>query len=119
MPADEREPCTSGGTQSVEDGGVTKTNATPLAFLAVAWLAAAGCSRDDGDEVPASTPMPGSLPGVYVGEFPCSNCAAIAATLWLRPDNGFFLRQEFVDGGAAGARAIGCNCSSPRRSSTR
>src|SRR6185436_8756333 len=30
-------------------------------------------------------------------EFPCSNCAAIEATLWLRPDGRFFLRQRFTD----------------------
>jgi hypothetical protein len=44
--------------------------------------------------------MPATLPGVYSGEFPCSNCAAIEATLWLRPDGRFFLRQKFVDDAA-------------------
>jgi hypothetical protein len=45
--------------------------------------------------------MPVSLPGVYAGRLPCSNCAAIAATLWLRADGTFFLRQAFVDETAA------------------
>jgi hypothetical protein len=55
-----------------------------------------GCARDS-DEAITMTPMPAELPGVYSGDFPCSNCASIAATLWLRPDGGFFLRQQFVD----------------------
>jgi copper homeostasis protein (lipoprotein) len=41
--------------------------------------------------------MPAGLPGVYAGELPCSNCESIAATLWLRPDERFFLRQQYVD----------------------
>jgi hypothetical protein len=41
--------------------------------------------------------MPVGLPGVYAGELPCSNCAKIEATLWLRTDGRFFLRQRFVD----------------------
>lgn len=67
-----------------------------LVPFALALLALTGCARDasDTDRV---TPMPPSLPGVYSGDFPCSNCAAIAATLWLRPDGTFFLRQRFVD----------------------
>jgi hypothetical protein len=55
-----------------------------------------GCGRDAGDE-PQLTPMPATLAGVYAGEFPCSNCAAIDATLWLRPDGRFFLRQRLED----------------------
>jgi hypothetical protein len=41
--------------------------------------------------------MPATLAGVYSGQFPCSNCAAIEATVWLRPDGAFFLRQRFED----------------------
>jgi hypothetical protein len=41
--------------------------------------------------------MPAALPGVYAGRFPCSNCGAIAATLWLRADGRFFLRQVLTD----------------------
>lgn len=67
-----------------------------LAPFALALLALAGCARDTA-ETERATPMPPSLPGVYSGDFPCSNCAAIAATLWLRPDGAFFLRQRFVD----------------------
>jgi hypothetical protein len=65
---------------------------------AVALLGAAlfGCGgTDDGALEP--TPMPADLPGVYAGEFPCSNCAAIAATLWLRADQRFVLRQAYLD----------------------
>jgi hypothetical protein len=41
--------------------------------------------------------MPAGIAGVYAGELPCSNCAAIEATLWLRPDGRFFHRQRFTD----------------------
>jgi hypothetical protein len=41
--------------------------------------------------------MPSGLPGVYAGSFPCSNCKSIAATLWLRDDTVFFLRQSYLD----------------------
>jgi hypothetical protein len=50
------------------------------------------------DTAPTSTPQPSGLPGVYTGAFPCSNCDSIAATLWLRPDGTFFLRQTYVGG---------------------
>jgi hypothetical protein len=68
-------------------------------FIALVLLAAglAGCGRHGADERRAPTPMPSTVPGVYAGRLPCSNCAAIAATLWLRPDHGFFLRQAFTD----------------------
>jgi hypothetical protein len=68
-----------------------------LVALALLGTVLAGCSRDHGGDGPTTTPMPPNLPGVYGGEFPCSNCAAIAATLWLRPDHRFFLRQRFTD----------------------
>ena len=50
------------------------------------------------------TPMPEDLPGVYGGEFPCPICDAIAATLWLRQDYRFFLKQTYLGGelGASG-----------------
>lgn len=61
------------------------------------WLAAlAGCHRHSSDQEAATTPMPPSLVGVYSGTFPCSNCKAIAATLWVRDDGRFFLRQGYV-----------------------
>jgi NlpE N-terminal domain/NlpE C-terminal OB domain len=49
------------------------------------------------------TPMAPGLPGVYAGTFPCSNCEGIAATLWVREDGRFILRQRYVgkDAGAA------------------
>ncbi|HEY9182987.1 MAG TPA: copper resistance protein NlpE N-terminal domain-containing protein [Gammaproteobacteria bacterium] len=60
-----------------------------------------GCGGASDDAGPKPTPMPPTLAGTYAGQFPCSNCAAIAATLWLRPDGRFFLRQQFTDGEAA------------------
>jgi NlpE N-terminal domain len=68
-----------------------------LAALALLGATLAGCSHDRTGDAPTATPMPPTVPGVYAGKFPCSNCAAIAATLWLRPDNRFFLRQTFTD----------------------
>ena len=56
----------------------------------------AGCGRDSDSET-ATTPMPATLAGVYAGRLPCSNCAAIEATLWLRPDGRFFIRQRLED----------------------
>lgn len=56
-----------------------------------------GCGRDSGEKTEARTPMPLGLAGVYAGEFPCSNCTKIEATLWVRQDGRFFLRQRFVD----------------------
>ncbi len=56
-----------------------------------------GCGQDARDEAQLRTPMPATLAGVYTGEFPCSNCAAIEATLWLRADGGFILRQQLLD----------------------
>lgn len=76
---------------------------------ALALLGIAACSGHSGDGAAALTPMPDDLPGVYSGDLPCSNCARIAATLWLRPDGRFFLRQTYVeaDGGAAGSSSYG------------
>lgn len=51
--------------------------------------------------------MPATLPGVYAGELPCGNCAAIAATLWLRPDGRFVLRQRFGEGARSSSGASG------------
>jgi hypothetical protein len=65
-----------------------------LAFAAV--IAAGGCGGHSAEERPASVPMPADLAGVYGGSFPCGNCKQIAATLWLRPDARFFLRQSIV-----------------------
>lgn len=48
--------------------------------------------------------MPTTLAGVYAGKFPCSNCAAIEAALWLRADGGFILRQRLVDDPSALSR---------------
>jgi hypothetical protein len=71
-------------------------------FAALLCAAVAGCGRKDSGGAPAPTPPPSDLPGVYAGSFPCSNCKAIAATLWLRGDERFFLRQSYLgDDGAA------------------
>jgi hypothetical protein len=64
-----------------------------------------GCGRDSSERAEARTPMPATLAGVYAGEFPCSNCASIQATLWLRPDAGFILRQQLIDDASAPAAA--------------
>jgi NlpE-like protein len=88
---------------------VTTENA-PLRFsricavlLATASLAGCGEGRDHA-ALAQIWPMPDGLPGVYGGEFPCLNCEAIVATLWLRPDERFFLKQTYRGGepGASG-----------------
>ena len=61
-----------------------------------------GCHRGGSNGGPAVTPLPADLAGVYAASLPCSNCKEIAATLWLRADERFFLRQRYVgDEGAA------------------
>jgi hypothetical protein len=72
-----------------------------LLLSALLLAALAGCSRQSSDEEVATTPMPSGLPGVYSGAFPCSNCQAIDAMLWIREDGRFFWRQSYA--GTAGA----------------
>jgi hypothetical protein len=67
------------------------------AILALLAALQSGCGSDSAQKIEPRTPMPAGVAGVYAGEFPCSNCAKIEATLWLRPDGRFFLRQRFVD----------------------
>lgn len=62
-----------------------------------------GCGGER-DDPPVAMPMPATLAGVYSGHLPCSNCVAIATTLWMRPDGRFFMRQRFVDEDAATLR---------------
>jgi len=77
-------------------------------ILALLTAVLGGCGRAPESEAPVLTPMPTTLAGVYSGQLPCSNCATIAATLWLRPDGRFFLRQEFTDeGGNTATEAAG------------
>jgi len=64
-----------------------------------------GCGRDTASAPETRTPLPATLAGVYAGELPCSNCAAIEATLWLRSDGRFFFRQRLRDGAASSATA--------------
>jgi len=74
-----------------------------LLFAVLLSAALAGCGRKSSDDAPAVTPLPADLPGVYTGAFPCSNCKAIATTIWIRGDERFFLRQSYVgDDGAPG-----------------
>jgi hypothetical protein len=73
-------------------------NLRSLTALALLSVTAAGCSGGHGDEVNATTPAPTTLPGVYAGQFPCSNCTGVGATLWLRGDKRFFFRQSFSGG---------------------
>ena len=68
--------------------------------LALAAAGLASCGGDAGDRTERRTPMPSTLAGVYAGNFPCSNCERIEATLWLRTDGAFVLRQRLVDGAA-------------------
>jgi copper homeostasis protein (lipoprotein) len=57
----------------------------------------AGCGMGaDGEQIESSEPL-GSLAGVYSGVLPCSNCSAIAATLWLRRDGRFVFKQSYLD----------------------
>jgi hypothetical protein len=81
---------------------MTRALAVFLSFGA-AWLG--GCSPDSRDEAEPRTPMPATLAGVYAGELPCSNCAAIEATLWLRVDGAFVLRQRLLDDASASSGA--------------
>jgi copper homeostasis protein (lipoprotein) len=82
---------------SIAAPGMLRRLPHTLAILST-LLGGCGGSRDT---APTLTPMPPVLAGVYSGELPCSNCAAIAATLWLREDGRFVLRQRFVDEGGA------------------
>jgi copper homeostasis protein (lipoprotein) len=70
-------------------------------LLALGAALLGGCGRDSRNEVEPRTPLPATLAGVYEGKLPCSNCTAIEATLWLRPDGAFVLRQEFLDDSSA------------------
>ena len=89
---------TVGGPHDAKDGGMMHRFCYVLALGA----ALVGCDRDVQDKTEsARTRMPSSLAGVYAGELPCSNCAAIEATLWLRTDGRFFLRQRFIEEAAS------------------
>jgi NlpE N-terminal domain len=79
---------------------------TPIRARLVAscslWITAmstllVGCADGDGAVAPPLTPMPAGVPGTYAGTFPCDNCAGIAATLWLRADGRFILRQRYIE----------------------
>jgi NlpE N-terminal domain len=65
-------------------------------LLALVWVLH-GCGPSTEHDAGAVHPPPPHLAGVYAGELPCSNCVGIEATLWLRPDGAFFLRQTLRD----------------------
>jgi hypothetical protein len=66
-----------------------------IAPSVLATLGLAACGGADVERAPAPTPEPPSLAGVYAGKLPCSNCVAIDASLWLREDRRFLLRQIY------------------------
>jgi len=68
----------------------------PSLSLVVLLAAIGGCGGHSAEETPATVPVPANLAGVYDGSFPCADCKEIAATLWLREDDRFFLRQSIV-----------------------
>lgn len=74
-----------------------------LTLALAAALAGCGMGSASNEGVAKTVAEPPTLPGVYAGRFPCSNCAAIEATLWLRPDGSFVLRQQLVDENASAA----------------
>ena len=76
-----------------------------ICVLALVAALQAGCGRDSSGEAETRTPMPATIAGVYGGRFPCSNCASIEATLWLRRDGRFFFRQRFLDDAASSTAA--------------
>jgi hypothetical protein len=82
-------------------------NPQSSAALVLVFAVLAGCGRNAADDKPATTPAPTTLTGVYAGQFPCSNCSAIGATLWLRGDHRFFLRQSFTGDEHDGTAAVG------------
>jgi len=78
-------------------------NLRSLTALMSLGVVVAGCGRGHGDDADATTPEPTTLAGVYAGQFPCSNCTSVGATLWLRGDQRFVFRQSFTGGeGAVG-----------------
>jgi hypothetical protein len=77
-----------------QDGLMVRPLPVMLALMAAS---VGGCSAKSSDEGERRTPMPATLKGVYSGTFPCSNCTAIEATLWLRTDGAFVLKQRLLD----------------------
>ncbi len=67
----------------------------PSRLLLLTVLFVLGGCADDGDDLSRTALSLASLPGVYAGTFPCSDCPAIPTTLWLRPDGRFFFRQHY------------------------
>jgi hypothetical protein len=77
-----------------------------LTALVLLGTAIAGCGSGHRSDESATTPAPATLPGAYAGQFPCSNCSTIGATLWLRGDQRFFFRQTFNGGDAAAGTEV-------------
>ena len=72
----------------------------PLLIL----VALAACSSDRDDST-APEMQDTSLSGVFSGSFPCQDCPAITATLWLKPDSRFFFEQRYSADEAGAATA--------------
>jgi len=64
-----------------------------LALIATS-LALTACGEAASDRESAPPVDIGTLPGVYAGVFPCENCLATDARLWLRPDGIYFMSQD-------------------------
>jgi hypothetical protein len=64
----------------------------PCLTLLALLLAACG---DWKDETSSDSLPPVTLPGVWVGVFPCDNCPGIDISLWLRTDGRFFIEQHY------------------------
>lgn len=62
--------------------------------ILIVFFLVGSCGGDGDVESPPNLPI-NSLPGVYVGVFPCEGCPGIPTTLWLRSDGRFFFEQEY------------------------
>jgi hypothetical protein len=73
--------------------------------ISLGLLLIGACSDDV--EAPATTTLNEAvLPGIYAGVFPCDVCAGIDASLWLRADHRFFLRQRYLADGNNEAKSV-------------
>lgn len=67
-------------------------------LILAATVLIGGCGKSS-DDMSSGDSYDPSLPGVYSGTFPCRNCPGIETTLWLRPDQRFFIRQRYPEDG--------------------
>jgi len=66
----------------------------PRRYLTLLALLLGACGDWKDDVSPEALP-PVTLPGVWVGVFPCDNCPGIDVRLWLRTDGRFFVEQHY------------------------